>query len=116
MFVRWKPRDLSWTELGKRVWAETQGDDVFGNSAKLAYYLLLALFPLLIFLTSIIGIIIGSGTGMRHMLFNYLARVMPSGAFQLIDHTMLEVSTASGAGTLSFGLLAALWAEIGRAS
>ena len=110
MLVRWKPHDLSWTELAKRVWAETQGDDLFGNAAKLAYYFLLALFPLLIFLTSIIGIIIGSGTGMRHVLFNYLARVMPSGAFQLINQTMLEVSTASGAGTLSFGLLAALWA------
>src|ERR1041385_7339616 len=78
MLVRWKPHDLSWTELAKRVWAETQGDDVFGNAAKLAYYFLLALFPLLIFLTSIIGIIIGSGSGMRHVLFNYLARVMPS--------------------------------------
>ena len=110
MFVRWKPNDLSWTELAKRVGAEMQKDDVFGNAAKLAYYFLLALFPLLIFLTSVIGIIIGSGSGMRHVLFNYLARVMPSGAFQLINQTMLEVSTASGAGKLSFGFLAALWA------
>src|SRR5205823_10538837 len=110
MFVRWKPRDLSWIELAKRVWVEAQRNDVFGNAAKLAYYLLLALFPLLIFLTSIIGIIIGSGSGMRHVLFNYLARVMPSGAFQLINQTMLEVSTASGAGKLSFGFLATLWA------
>src|SRR2546423_7553547 len=110
MFVRWKPHDLSWTQLAKRVCAETQRDDVFGNAAKLAYYFLLALFPLLIFLTSIIGIIIGSGSGMRHVLFNYLARVMPSGAFQLINQTMMEVSTASGAGKLSFGFLAALWA------
>ena len=110
MLVQWKPRNLSWIDLAQRVWAEMQRDDVFGDAAKLAYYFLLALFPLLIFLTSIIGIIIGSGTGMRHMLFNYLARVMPSGAFHLIDQTMLEVSTASGTGTLSFGLLAALWA------
>ena len=110
MFVRWKPRDLSWIGLAKRVWVEAQRDDMFGNAAKLAYYFLLALFPLLIFLTSVIGIIIGSGTGMRRMLFNYLARVMPSGAFQLINQTMMEVSTASGAGKLSFGFLAALWA------
>jgi membrane protein len=110
MFIQWKSPNVSWKDLAKRVWSEMQADDVFGDAAKLAYYFLLALFPLLIFLTSIIGIIIGSGTGMRHLLFNYLARVMPSGAFQLIDHTMLEVSTASGAGTLSFGLLAALWA------
>lgn len=110
MFVSWKPRQLGWAELGKRVWSEMSHDDVFGNAAKLAYYFLLALFPLLIFLTSIIGMIIGSGTGMRHMFFNYLSRVMPSGAFELIDKTMLEVSTASGAGKLSFGFLAALWA------
>src|ERR1043165_6190206 len=110
MFIQWKSPNVSWKDLAKRVWSEMQADDVFWNAAKLAYYLLLALFPLLIFLTSIIGIIIGSGTGMRHVLFNYLARVMPSGAFQLINQTMLEVSTASGAGTLSFGLLAALWA------
>src|SRR2546423_6466558 len=106
----WKLSGISWKDLTKRVWVEIKRDDMFGNAAKLAYYFLLALFPLLIFLTSVIGIIIGSGTGMRRMLFNYLARVMPSGAFQLINQTMMEVSTASGAGKLSFGFLAALWA------
>src|SRR5256714_2248096 len=106
----WKLSGISWKDLTKRVWVEIKRDDMFGNAAKLAYYFLLALFPLLIFLTSVIGIIIGSGTGMRRMLFNYLARVMPSGAFQLINQTMLEVSTASGAGKLSFGFVAALWA------
>lgn len=110
MFAEWKPASLSWQELGKRVWHEMTRDDVFGDAAKLAYYFLLALFPLLIFLTSAIGVVIGSGTGMRHALFQYLARVMPSGAFQLIDKTMLEISSASGAGKLSFGFIAALWA------
>jgi membrane protein len=106
----WKLGGLKWSALGKRVWAEMKRDDVFGGAAKLAYYFLLALFPLLIFLTSIIGLIVGSGTGMRHTFFNYLAQVMPSSAFQLIDETMWEISNASGAGKLSFGFLAALWA------
>ena len=61
-------------------------------------------------MTSVIGLVVGSGTGMRHALFNYLAQVMPPSAFQLIDSTMYEVSAASGGGKLSFGLLAALWA------
>lgn len=106
----WKLGGLKWTALGKRVWAEMTTDDTFGDAAKLAYYFLLALFPLLIFLTSGFGLILGSETGMRQTLFNYLARVMPSSAFQLIDSTLLEISKASGAGKLSFGLLAALWA------
>jgi membrane protein len=106
----WALRNISWLELAKRVWKEINNDRVFGRAAELSYYFLLALFPLLIFLTSVIGIILGAGTGTRHALFNYLARIMPPSAFQLLDATMWEVSTASGSGKLSFGLLAALWA------
>lgn len=106
----WKLSGLNWKKLRARVWSEIKSDDVFGEAAKLAYYFLLALFPLLIFLTSAVGLVVGAGTGLRHALFNYLAQVMPSSAFQLIDATMWEVSNASGAGKLSFGFLAALWA------
>src|ERR1044072_8592342 len=106
----WTLSGLTWKQMASRVWTEIGEDDVLGAAAKLAYYFLLALFPLLIFLTSIIGLVIGSGTGLRHAMFNYLSQVMPSSAFQLIDKTMLEVSTASGAGKISFGIIAALWA------
>ncbi|HEY6215460.1 MAG TPA: YihY/virulence factor BrkB family protein [Pyrinomonadaceae bacterium] len=106
----WRLGGLSWFELAKRVWHEVQEDNVFGRAAELSYYFLLALFPFLIFLTSIIGFVLGSGTGTRHTLFNYLARIMPPSAFQLLDNTMWEVSSSSGGGKLSFGFLAALWA------
>jgi len=106
----WKLGGLSWRDLAKRVWSEVQKDNVFGRAAELSYYFLLALFPFLIFLTSVIGLILGSGTGTRHTFFQYLARIMPPSAFQLIDNTMYEVSESSGGGKLSFGILAALWA------
>jgi len=106
----WALRKISWFELAKRVWNEIGEDHMFGRAAELSYYFLLALFPLLIFLTSVIGIILGSGSGTRHALFNYLARIMPPAAFQLLDATMYEVTNSSGGGKLSFGLLAALWA------
>jgi len=106
----WKLGGLSWRDLAKRVWSEVQKDKVFGRAAELSYYFLLALFPFLIFLTSVIGLILGSGTGTRHTFFQYLARIMPPSAFQLIDNTMYEVSESSGGGKLSFGILAALWA------
>ena len=35
---------------------------------------------------------------------------MPPSAFALIDSTMWELSSSSGGGKLSFGILAALWA------
>lgn len=106
----WKLGGLGWRELGKRVWSEVQEDEVFGRAAELSYYFLLALFPFLIFLTSTIGVVLGSGTGTRHVLFDYLARVMPPSAYQLISNTMYEVAASSSGGKLSFGLLAALWA------
>lgn len=106
----WALRNITWLELAKRVWRETTDDKMFGRAAELSYYFLLALFPLLIFLTSIIGIIIGEGTETRQTLFSYLASIMPPSAFQLIEATMVEVSAGSSGGKISFGLLAALWA------
>jgi membrane protein len=106
----WGLGGMTWKDLGKRVWSEVQKDEVFGRSAQLAYYFLLALFPLLLFLTSVIGLVMGSGTGLRHSLFNYLSQVIPGDAFKLVDSTMYEVSTASGGGKVAFGILAALWA------
>lgn len=106
----WKLGGLGWRNLAKRVWTEIQADNVFGRAAELSYYFLLALFPFLIFLTSIIGLVLGSGTGTRHALFDYLGRIMPPSAYQLISNTMYEVSESTGSGKLSFGILAALWA------
>jgi membrane protein len=106
----WALGNLGWRELAKRVWKEIQEDDVLGRAAELSYYFLLALFPFLIFLTSVLGLILGSGSGMRQTLFDYLARVMPPSAYQLISQTMTEVSSASSGGKISFGILAALWA------
>lgn len=106
----WGLGGLTWKDLGKRVWGEIQEDDVFGRAAQLAYYFLLALFPLLLFLTSVIGLVMGSGTGLRHSLFNYLSQILPGDAFKLVDSTMFEVSKESGGGKVAFGILAALWA------
>ena len=106
----WKLGGLSVTALAKRVWADIGKDDIFGRAAQLSYYFLLALFPLLLFLMSVIGLIVGSGTGLRHSLFNYLGKVLPSSASELVSTTVFEVSNASGGGKISFGILAALWA------
>lgn len=106
----WNLSGLTWVQLAKRVWAETQKDDIFGRAAQLAYYFLLALFPLLLFLTSLIGVMIGSGTGLRHSLFNYLSKVIPGSAFKIVDTTLNDITAASSGGKLAFGMLAALWA------
>lgn len=106
----WKLGGLTLKDLAKNVWQEIQKDDVFGRAAQLAYYFLLALFPLLLFLTSVIGLIMGKDSGLRQSLFNYLGTVLPSSASQLVSTTIFEVTNASGGGKIAFGIIAALWA------
>ncbi len=106
----WRLGGLSVAELARRVWAEMEDDDIFGRAAQLSYYFLLALFPLLLFLTSLLGYLAQAGTELRGELLGYLSTVVPAQASALINTTIDEVSKASGGGKLSFGLLAALWA------
>ncbi|HEY0386489.1 MAG TPA: YhjD/YihY/BrkB family envelope integrity protein, partial [Pyrinomonadaceae bacterium] len=110
MASMWKLGGLTWKELGGRVWQQISEDDVFGRAAQLSYYFLLALFPLLLFLMTLLGLFADAGSDLRRNLLNYLGQVMPGSATELVQKTIEEVSSQAGGGKLSFGVLAALWA------
>lgn len=110
MFKSMSLGGLGWKELGKRVYAETTDDDVLGRAAQLSYYFLLALFPALLFLTSLLGYFAGEDSQLRSSLFSYLSAVLPGDASKLIADTVNDVTNSSGGGKLSFGILATLWA------
>lgn len=110
MMAMWDLGGLNWKELGKRAWAQINEDDVFGRAAQLSYYFLLALFPLLLFLMTLLGYFAEAGSQLRNNLLRYLSTVMPWSALQLVQTTLDEISKARGGGKLSFGILAALWA------
>ena len=112
----WKFGGLTPLEVIKRVMAEINHDDVWGRSAALSYYFLLALFPALLFMVSLLGMFAGPGTALRNGLFENLARVLPASASQLVAKTVSEVHQASGMGKIIFGLLTALWAASGGMS
>lgn len=106
----WGFGGLSWKELGKRIWHEMNADDVWGRAAQLSYYFLLALFPLLLVMMALLGIFADKGTELRNNLIAYLSEVMPSSAGELVQKTVDELSASAGAGKVSFGLLATIWA------
>jgi membrane protein len=85
-------------------------DDVWGRAAQLSYYFLLALFPLLLVMMALLGIFADRGTELRNNLIAYLGEVMPASAGELVRSTVDELSNAAGAGKISFGLLATIWA------
>jgi membrane protein len=105
----WKLGGLTWRRLGARVWSDLFAGDLFTRSAALSYYFLLALFPLLLFLTATLGYFAEAGTELRKNLLDYLASVAPRSASALVRSTVTEITEGAGGGKLSFGLIAGLW-------
>jgi membrane protein len=91
--------------LWQRVWL----DDIAGRAAQLSYYFLLSLFPLLIFLSSVLGYFFARDMRLEQRLLEHLGPLMPGAAFEVIRATAEDLLLARGGGKLSFGLLAAIW-------
>ena len=105
----WKLGGLKPRELARLAWMEIYDGDLLTRAAALSYYFLLALFPLLIFLTSMLGLFAEAGTELRSNLLRYLGSVAPRSASQLVRTTVQEITEGATGGKLSLGLLAALW-------
>ena len=97
-------------EFWKCVWVRTEEDEVLARAAQLSYFFLLALFPLLIFLITLLGYFNGAGSHLQRRLIAYLGDVMPAASLHLVVDTLAEVTKNRGTGKLSLGLLLALWA------
>ena len=101
---------LQWKQFFKRLWERLSEHEIFDRAAQLSYYFLLALFPLLLFMLTLLGYFAGESAEVRDKLLSYLARVMPSSAIDLVYTTLNEITQARSGSKLSLGLLAALWA------
>lgn len=109
----WAFGGLTPLRLIKRVGHEFMEDDVLGHSAQLAYYFMLALFPMLLFLLTLIGLVAHDNPQFQQQLFGYLARVLPGSASELISKTIQEVTQAAGGVKLTFGVVFTLWSAMG---
>ena len=105
----WRIRGWRWKTFGKHLWTKVNADDVLNRAAILSFYFLLALFPLLLFLTALLGYFADAGTELRHNLLTYLRAIVPVSASDLINTTVDEISQKSSGGKVSFGLLTSLW-------
>ena len=105
----WRIRGWRWKTFGKHLWTKVNADDVLNRAAILSFYFILALFPLLLFLTALLGYFADAGTELRHNLLTYLRAIVPVSASDLINTTVDEISQKSSGGKVSFGLLTSLW-------
>lgn len=106
----WTRGGLTWKELGVRLWRQVWEDELLGRSAELSYFFLFSVFPLLLFLTTLLGYLAGASTALRWNLFWYLARVSPSQEVTaLLTNTLNEVTLARSGFKLYLSLFAAVW-------
>jgi len=96
---------ISYGEFFRRVRQDVVWHDCFAKSAALAFYFQLAIFPLLIFLLTLLGFMSGA---QRIVLF-WLGRLMPADAMGIIKDWLQETLARRSRGILSFSLIFSLW-------
>lgn len=104
----WRLGGLSPDELGRRVYRQLWEDEVFDRAAGLSYYFLFALFPTLLFLTALLGLL--PFPRLMDQLMNYAGRMLPGDAASLVTRTLAEIVLGASGELLSIGVVAALWA------
>ena len=84
-------------------------DRIPSLAAETAYYFFFSLFPLLLFLTPLLGLI-GDGQQLMESMLGRLSTTMPADTLSLLRRVLGEIVMSSGnAGIMSVGVLLAAW-------
>lgn len=89
----------------KEIWKRINDVDVTGLGAQLAFFFLLSIFPLLIFLITLLPYL----NIAEDQIYNFMQNVVPGEIYLLIEETLNEVLTQENRSLLSIGLIATIW-------
>jgi membrane protein len=110
-----KPTDLpkhSWPTVLKRTGKQFGEDQLSTWAAALTYYAILSIFPALLALVSILGLI---GPSATQPLLDNLSSVAPGPAKDILTNVLKSLGSNKGSSTVAFviGLAAAIWSASG---
>lgn len=106
----WKFGGLTPILVTQRAVKKIGDDELSTRSASLSYYFILALFPMLLFIVSLIGLFAGSNSELRATIFSQLGHLAPGSSSDLIQTVVSQTAKSSSALKIGFGILGALWA------
>ena len=89
----------------KELWSRINDVDVTGLGAQLAFFFLLSIFPLLIFLITLLPYL----NIAEDQIYNFMQNIVPAEIYLLIEETLTEVLTQENQSLLSIGLIATIW-------
>jgi membrane protein len=110
-----EPTDMkggTWMGVLKRTVREFRNDNLTDWAAALTYYGVLSLFPALIVLVSILGLI---GQSATQPLLDNLGKLAPGAANDIVSGAVRQISANQGAASIAFvfGIAGALWSASG---
>jgi membrane protein len=102
----------AWSGVLKRTYREYKDDNLGDLAAALTYYGVLAIFPMLVVLVSLLGLL---GQSVTQPLINNLGQVAPGAAKQIFTSAIQNIQSNQGTAGVLFivGLAAALWSASG---
>lgn len=106
--MRLPGKGIGWKEFATDLRREYKKDKVNDVAAGLTYYGVLALFPFLLFLVSLAGLVMDPAQVQR--MIDQAHGVIPEQAIGLVQGWLGNVIASSGGGILTFGIVAAIWA------
>jgi membrane protein len=95
-------------QFGRCLRVRLAADHVSTRAAALAYYFIFALFPALLFLTALLGLLPVAGP--MELLLGYFTRMLPPESAALVRRTVAQSVAQASKGVLSLGAVVALWA------
>ncbi|MBA3967793.1 MAG: YihY/virulence factor BrkB family protein [Nitrospirales bacterium] len=104
----WSRRPGTWWAVAKEVGAASYEDDVFGRAAQLGFYFLLALFPAMMGVTALIGML--PRQVVLPAVMPYAREVLPAESLVLVERYVEQMVQGSGGGLFSLSILGSLWA------
>lgn len=82
-------------------------DNITGEAAKAAFYFFLSLFPMILALFALTGVL--GGTAAFEYLMNWLMTALPEGATAYLEEFEAEITGQSRPDALSVGVVLAVW-------
>ncbi|MGC2418436.1 MAG: YihY/virulence factor BrkB family protein [Candidatus Acidiferrales bacterium] len=111
----WRLGGLPVWQLARNVLRDISANNFFGRASELAFDFLFALFPLLLFMLTLIGAFTSHRTDVQGALLAYISDFLPSAAFALLNATVNDLAANATGGKLTFGIVLALWFASGGA-
>jgi membrane protein len=116
MAFLWSLSGLSGRELATRTLRSSWKDEVFGQSARLAFYYFLGVFPAFLLVLLLLSTFFGFGPELRNTLLDTVQLILPREASALVVKTIGELKTGAAFGTIGLSaVLSAIWAILNGA-